>query len=127
MLEITHSEKPLKCNEKLNLAYQNSVIDISGHKMASNVKLTNFVFDSICFIAVLIAFIVIKITLYGTTEGLYPTKQGFLCGDTSIQKPFKEEYLRYEVISSLSYIIPMVVVSSNTVSFLSTFIISKVA
>ena len=94
------------------------MIDISDHKMASNVKLTNFVFDSVCFIAVLIAFIVIKITLYGTTEGLYPTKQGFLCGDTSIQKPFKEEYLRYEVISSLSYIIPIVVVSSNTVSFL---------
>ena len=115
MLEITQTEKPLKCNEKLNLACQNSVIDISGHKMASNVKLVNFVFDSICFIVVLIVYIVIKITLYGTTEGLYPTKQGFLCGDTSIQKPLKEEYFHYEMVCSLSYVIPIVVVSYNTV------------
>lgn len=78
--------------------------------MASNVKLINFVFDSICFMVVLIVFIVIKITLYGTTKGLYPTKQGFLCGDTSIQKPLKEDYLRHEVVCSLSYIIPIVVI-----------------
>jgi len=68
-----------------------------------------------CFVAVLIVFIVIKITLYGTTDGLYPTKQGFLCGDTSIQQPLKEEYLHNEVVCSLSYIIPIVVVSCNAV------------
>lgn len=101
----------MKCSEKVNLAYLSTVIDIYDHKMASNVKLINFVFDSICFTLVFIAFMVIKISLYGTTEGLYPTKQGFLCGDTSIQKPLKEEYLRYEVVCSLSYIIPIVVVS----------------
>ena len=79
--------------------------------MASNIKLINFVFDSICFVVVLTVFIVIKITLYGTTEGLYPTKQGFVCGDTSIQKPLKEDYLSYEVVCPLSYVIPVVVVS----------------
>lgn len=96
--------------------------------MASNIKLINFVFDSICFIAVLTVLIVIKITLYGTTEGLYPTKQGFLCGDTSIQKPIKEDYLRYEVVCTLSYIIPIVVVSCFAVwcLFLLTLIISSV-
>lgn len=93
--------------------------------MASNIKLINFVFDSICFVAVLIVLIVIKITLYGTTEGLYPTKQGFLCGDTGIQKPIKEDYLRYEVVCTLSYIIPIVVVSCM-VSFLLTLVISSV-
>ena len=86
--------------------------------MASNVKLINFVFDSICFITVLVVFIVIKITLYGTTEGLYPTERGFLCGDTSIQKPLKERYLRHEVVCSLSYIIPTLVVSCNAVGCL---------
>lgn len=96
--------------------------------MASNIKLINFVFDSICFVAVLTVLIVIKITLYGTTEGLYPTKQGFLCGDTSIQKPIKEDYLRYEVVCTLSYIIPIVVVSCFAVwcLFLLTLIISSV-
>lgn len=93
--------------------------------MASNIKLINFVFDSVCFVAVLIVLIVIKIALYGTTEGLYPTKQGFLCGDTNIQKPIKEDYLRYEVVCTLSYIIPIVVVSCM-VSFLLTLVISSV-
>ncbi|XP_078353617.1 phospholipid phosphatase 2-like [Oculina patagonica] len=78
--------------------------------MASNVKLINIVFDLICFILVFIVFLVIKITLYGSAEGLYPAKQGFLCGDTSIQKPLKENYLGHEVVDPLSFIIPIVVI-----------------
>lgn len=116
---------PFKCSEKVNLAYLSTVIDICSHKMASNVKIINIVFDLICFIIILILFMVIKITLYGTAEGLYPTKQGFLCGDTSIQKPYKESYLGHEVIIPLSFIIPIVVVSLHySRMFLSTVIVS---
>jgi len=80
--------------------------------MASKIKLMNILFDEICFILVLILFVVVKILMYGTDGGLYPTKRGFLCGDTSIQWPLKEESVPVEINDPLSYIIPVVVVSS---------------
>ncbi|KAJ7386590.1 Phospholipid phosphatase 3 [Desmophyllum pertusum] len=78
--------------------------------MASNVKLINIIFDLICFILVLVVFIVIKILLYGTAEGLYPYKREFMCGDTSIHQPVKEETIGYDVIDPLSFVIPIVVI-----------------
>ncbi|XP_078353616.1 phospholipid phosphatase 3-like [Oculina patagonica] len=81
--------------------------------MASNVKRINIVLDLICFILVFIVFLVIKITLYTTAEGLYPTKTEFLCGDTSIQKTKKISSVGFEVYHyrlSLSFIFPLVVI-----------------
>jgi len=88
--------------------------------MASKIKLMNILFDEICFILVLILFVVVKILMYGTDGGLYPTKRGFLCGDTSIQWPLKEESVPVEINDPLSYIIPVVVIliveSSNNLA-----------
>lgn len=78
--------------------------------MASKVKLINIAFDLVCFTLVLALFIVIKILTYGTAEGLYPTKRGFLCGDTNIQWPFKEDSISLEISDSLSFIVPIVVI-----------------
>ena len=79
--------------------------------MASNTKRINITFDLICFMLVLVLFIMIKTLIYGTNEGLYPTKRGFLCGDRSIQWPFKESTIPPVTNNVLSYIIPIVVVS----------------
>ena len=53
----------------------------------------------------------VRILIFGTNEGLYPTKQAFLCEDTNINLPYQEESVGDAVITFLSYIIPIVVVS----------------
>ena len=53
----------------------------------------------------------VRILIFGTNEGLYPTKHAFLCEDTNINWPYHEESVGVAVITFLSYIIPIVVVS----------------
>ena len=89
--------------------------------MASNIKLINIVFDLICFFLVFIVFLVVNILTYATDEGLYPAKRAFLCGDTSIQWPHKEESIPMEINDPLSFIIPIVVVSFHSVSIFQKF------
>ena len=84
--------------------------------MARDSKLINIAFDLICFILVLIDFIVTKTLLYGTTEKLYPVRQGFFCEDTSIRLPFQESYLSYPIVDSLSFVIPILVVSISSIN-----------
>lgn len=89
-------------------------IDLQRHsqtKMARDSKTINVAFDFLCFILVLIDYLVTKTLVYGTTDKLYPIKQGFFCEDKSIQLPFKEPWMDYAGLCALIYIVPIVVVS----------------
>ena len=84
--------------------------------MSSKSKLVDLLFDSTCFFLIFILFIVVRILIFGTNEGLYPTKNAFLCEDTNINWPYQEESVGVAVITFLSYIIPIVVVSNCLLS-----------
>lgn len=84
--------------------------------MSSKSKLVDLLFDSTCFFLIFILFIVVRILIFGTNEGLYPTKHAFLCEDTNINWPYQEESVGVAVITFLSYIIPIVVVRNYLLS-----------
>ena len=81
--------------------------------MASKIKLTNILVDLLCFLVVLVLFIADEVFIYGTDEGLYPFKRDFLCGDKSIQWPKKESTVPFTINATLSFVIPIVVVSDQ--------------
>lgn len=54
---------------------------------------------STCFFLIFILFIVVRILIFGTNEGLYPTKNAFLCEDTNINWPYQEESVGVAVIT----------------------------
>lgn len=81
--------------------------------MASKIKLTNILVDLLCFLVVLVLFIASEVFIYGTDEGLYPFKRDFLCGDMSIQWPKKESTVSFMINVTLSFVIPIVVVSDQ--------------
>ena len=81
--------------------------------MASKIKLMNILVDLLCFLVVLVLFIASEVFIYGTDEGLYPFKRDFLCGDMSIQWPKKESTVPFTINVTVSFVIPIVVVSDQ--------------